>query len=117
MELFTSNLSQLILSFHKACRIVYLSVVLFFLCLVTGAGILAGVQNSLKKNSQADKVKETKDVAATAINQMYVPLEKKGAEPVKKKPAKEKQVNKKKTQIMKISKVSFILGTSFSIVT
>ena len=117
MELFTSYLSQLILSFHKACRIVYLSVVLFFLCLVTGAGILAAVQNSMKKDSQADKLKETEDVAVTAINPMYVPLEKKGIEQVKTKPAKAKQVNKKKTQIMKISKVSFILGSSSSIVT
>ena len=93
-----------------------MSVVLFFLCLVTGAGILAAVQNSMKKDSQADKVKETEDVSVTAINPMYVPLEKKGAEPVKKKPAKAKQVGKKKTQIMKISKVSFILGSSSTIV-
>ena len=94
-----------------------MSVVLFFLCLVTGAGILAGVQNSLNKDSQADKLKETKDVAVTAVNPMYVPLEKKGAESVKKKPAKAKQAHKKKTQIMKISKVSLILGSSSSIVT
>ena len=64
----------------------------------------------MKKDSQVDKLKEAEDVAVTAINPMYVPLEKKGAEPVKKKPAKAKQAHKKKTQIMKISKVSLIQG-------